>query len=312
MTSLIHLYQKRQLYIHGQDQSEGTWSTNYVLTALLLIGLAVVAYKVKSKGSLLGSGEGLINRLTAFHFLSAHLKFTALSYFFAGLDHHLFPYADCPGKRVVAEESNSTNIVFEEVACPSNAAAHDIVWPIAMFFGALAPFMLIPVIYIMLGKEQNWSTIKKVSLVTGLLAGILAAALPFAVGFYVVGGCQTIAALALLFTAIYAVIKVEASLTNKIYIASAFLTFIGIAIQTALGGACGQGAYERGELSGIEGIENNCPFPDYDGVTGLNHNFVYHILETIAKVILLVPAYHLGVKMTEDNKGAGLNEVEII
>ena len=69
---------------------------------------------------------------------------------------------------------------------------------------------------------------------------------------------------------------------QKLFVLAFLFSFIGLLIQYFGGSACGPAAYRTGLIAA-----GSCPFP-FDGLTGFNHNAVYHIFEIISKILVIV------------------------
>jgi len=92
----------------------------------------------------------------------------------------------------------------------------------------------------------------------------------------------------------------ELSSGKMLTLVGALLLVVGALCQFGLASVCGSAAYRRDGAA-------DCPFGG-DGVTGINHNFVYHVFEILSKVALVLASRHLvtaadsstDVKMTEN------------
>jgi len=71
-------------------------------------------------------------------------------------------------------------------------------------------------------------------------------------------------------------------LAQILFVLAFLFSFIGLLTQSFGGSACGLTAYRTGLIAA-----GSCPFP-FDGLTGFNHNAVYHIFEIISKILVIV------------------------
>ena len=230
----------------------------------------------------------------------------ALSYLFAGIVHQAIFYDKCPGQKLMTNATDGTHYL-QTIACPEGQpATSHFVWALVMFFQVLSTFQM-PLLIMMLSghglfqpftsqREKHW---KIVVLGFQTIACILAvvAAASHSLG-WLIAGLSTLILTPITFVAsIIGLIKFwgcgGAQATDghdmppmdgaqKLFVLAFLFSFIGLLIQYFGGSACGPTAYRTGLIAA-----GSCPFP-FDGLTGFNHNAVYHIFEIISKILVIV------------------------
>ena len=244
----------------------------------------------------------------------------ALSYLFAGIVHQAIFYDKCPGQKLMTNATDGTHYL-QTIACPEGQpATSHFVWALVMFFQVLSTFQL-PLLIMMLSgcvedHETSWADGDKYSirenvnrecltcwsivvLVFQTIACVLAvvAATSHSNG-WLIAGLSTLILTPITFVAsIIGLIKFwgcgGAQATDghdmppmdgaqKLFVLAFLFSFIGLLIQYFGGSACGPTAYRTGLIAA-----GSCPFP-FDGLTGFNHNAVYHIFEIISKILVIV------------------------
>ena len=264
----------RELYVFGTDISPATYVTNYLVTAVCFAGIALhVALKPKPRSFTRSSTVG---HLVPSAFLLIHLASYGIGYLIAGLQHQIGKYEVCPG---IEMPSNVT------VPCPSSGEnAEGFVRTYLLFIG-FAAFQLVP-IGIALGGFASAKSFKVIVVVSEVLAIGLAIVGVAAASFTVIGLVMTLMNLFLVvMCAIGRCRDAELSSGKVLALIGALLLVIGALIQFGLTGMCGSAAYRQDGAA-------KCPFGG-DGVTGINHNFVYHVFEILSKFVLVLASRHL-------------------
>ena len=140
----------RLLYSFGTDKSAGTYVTNYLVSGAVLI-CAVVSFvatrrKREASGAAVAAKVHWIDRFTFTVLSWGFLISYAVSYFFAGLAHHVAYWETCPGRFVNETASTAATTVFYTKKCPPGGKAlYTGIWATAMFFQGFAVCQYIPI-----------------------------------------------------------------------------------------------------------------------------------------------------------------------
>jgi hypothetical protein len=288
----------RSFVQYGNDESSGTYVTNYIVVVVILIGFAYELYSPPPASDKKATQNTKIWRRFSLHnILWFHLITYALSYLFAGLVHHLFFVDKCPGQELMKNETDSTYYLVD-IDCPKGMQETGVgVWALAMLFQTLAVFQFLLVIVMVSGCawntsspkqrnrcEQNWHIVVGVVEALAFVLAIYAAS-SHVMGWFVAGISSLILTPLLAIACIVGIVRAYqgqgVQFTQLLLLCSFCLSFVGLLIQTGFGGACGFAAYQSGDIA-----RGSCPFP-FDGRTGFNHNGVYHIFEIFAKAVLV-------------------------
>ena len=261
----------RLLYVFGADMSPATYITNYLVTAICFCGIAWhLAQKPRAR---IATGSAAWGRFVPSNFLLVHLGLYGITYLIAGIQHQVGFYEDCPGLQM---PQNVT------VPCPASGANADGFIRAYLLFLGFAAFQLMPVA-IALGGFATANSLRMIVIVCELASLGLAVVGVAASAFTVVGAVMAINNLFLaVMCAIGRCRSSELASAKAFGLAGGLLLVLGAVVQFGFTGACGSAAYRR---DGAEG----CPFGG-DGVAGINHNFVYHVLEILSKICLVLAA----------------------
>ena len=243
----------------------------------------------------------------------------ALSYLFAGIVHQAIFYDKCPGKKLMTNATDGTHYL-QTIACPEGQPAiSHFVWALAMFFQVLSTFQM-PLLIMMLSrcvenKETDEDSMFCKQLVQACLSRLcgypqnhwrivvlgfqtiacvlaVVAAASHSLG-WLIAGLSTLILTPITFVASIigmtnmcgssgGIFKCGKGLAQILFVLAFLFSFIGVLIQFFGGSACGPTAYRTGLIAA-----GSCPFP-FDGLTGFNHNAVYHIFEIISKILVVV------------------------
>ena len=275
------LHSGRALYRFDADEAPSTYITNYVVTVICVVG--VIAHYAKPPAG----GSSPVTLL-----LIIHLALYAIVYLLGGLGHQVWKHNRCPGIEMPA---NTT------IACPPGGLDNEPVISTYLFFLGPCELQLLPMAVALSGLAGKCTfTLKSpfvlVANVVGLAFGILGCALGHG-GFIILGALMLLLYLLLAIACAVGCCTVGMGAGRGLVAAGALLVVIGCAIQFLLGGACGSAAYLADGAA-------SCPFGG-DGVSGINHNFVYHVFEILSKLCLVAALRFLGAEKKESSMELG-------
>jgi len=271
----------RSLYIYDADQAPWTYATNYVITAICLGGVASYLL-MRPKVQPAPPQAAAFATFPPATLLMTHLTLYGIVMLIGGLGHQVWYHDQCPG-RIMPQ-----NIT---VSCPDGLDNEPVVRSYLTLLGP-AEMQLVPLGIALSGLARSsgklgaYQSQAVVSQVLGLLLGILGAALGHD-GFLVLGVILALCFLVLPILTAIGICREPGSLVKGkvLVIIGSVIGVIGMGIQQIFTGVCGSSAYQKDGAS-------SCPFGG-DGVTGINHNAVFHIVDAVSKIILVAALFCL-------------------
>ena len=294
----------RQLYHYGTDESVPTYATNYVIVGVVVLGLVCHLFVSPPKAAIKVAvpSTPFGRRFTLHNVLWFHLIMFAASYLFAGIVHQSFYFMDCPGTELMVNETNGSTYTVE-IACPEGKQAVSRgLWGVTMFLQLIAVYQMVLLVPMTAGCMERMSgstqkifffAVQALTLVLAIAAGALHSQGWFIVGIssIVFSFITTVAAFIGARSTMCGGKRVETKTVastfqnNHAYdmiFVSFLLSFIGLMVQLFGGSGCSGPDYTSGAI-----YRGSCSFP-FDGRTGFNHNALYHILEIVSKIVLVL------------------------
>jgi len=266
----------RNLYRYDADESPATYVTNYLITAVCWLGIAAFLLLKPKPQQPSPPSAAAFARAPPTMLLLIHLGLYGIVMLIGGLGHQVWKHNKCPGIEMPANVS---------VPCPDGGTDNEPAIQSYLFFLGPCEFLLFPISIALSGLAGKchgaYLPILVVALVLGLAAGCYGAAMGHD-GFFILGALLALNYLTLTVLSLVGIcVDGTLKLGRAIVSSSSLLLLVGFGIQVLYSPSCGSEAYFS-----AEGIVD-CPF-NGDGVTGINHNFVYHVFEIISKLMLVV------------------------
>lgn len=278
---------RRSLYDFDADRAPSTYITNYLITAVCVIGLIIHRVFPPAPRAVPPSASAYA-RVPPTLLIEVHLWLFSIVMLLGGLGHQVWYHNRCPGTVMPANVT---------VPCPAGTDNEPVISAYLFFLGP-SELQLLPMAVALSGLAGKcagaYVPIVGVSQLLGLGLGVLGAVLGHG-GFLILGATLLLLYLAVaVMSAIGLCVEPGHLVAGRVLlIVGGLLAVVGGVVQVLLTGACGSTAYMADGAAG-------CPFGG-DGVTGLNHNFVYHVFEIASKLALVAALRFLVV--TEDAKG---------
>jgi len=269
----------RALYRFNADEAPSTYITNYIVAVVALAGVVAHFVLRPKPAKSPPASASKWGSMTPNLFLLLHLTFYGVTYIIAGLGHHIWFHDTCPGLQM---PENVT------VPCPDGENNDPVIRAYLVTLG-LGAWQLLPLIVAISGLAGacDGKCYRLVVMLSQFLALASGAYAGTQKAFFATGA-QLAALYVLLAVGAACGLCVECGklVASKVMLVLASIAvLIGFAIQVVLTPLCDSNAYrEDGAAS--------CPFPG-DGVTGVNHNAVYHIFEIISKVLLVLASRYM-------------------
>lgn len=264
----------RSLYIFDADEAPSTYLTNYLITAICWFGV-VSHFLLKPSKRAPPPSFSAYEMFPPATLLLLHQILFGVVMLIGGLGHQVFKYDKCPGLEMPA------NITVPCPAPPNNEPC------ISAYLLVLGPaeFLIIPVAISVSGLADKCgaTAYKAVVAVSGLL-GVAAGIFGYVRGhdgFLPLGALLVLVyLLLLLFSAVGLCVERGVQVRAKVLtIVACIIILLSMAEQQLISRSCGKDAYL------IDGAAS-CPFGG-NGVTGINHNAVYHIGDAIGRLVLI-------------------------
>lgn len=266
---------RRKLYRFDADEAPSTYITNYLIAAICLLG--VLLFLIRKPKPYPAPPNAAFGRfLGPVIPLLIHLGLYGVVMIIGGLGHQVWIHNQCPG---VEMPGNVT------VPCPDGLNNEPVIRTYLFFLGP-AIFQL-PPLWISLsgfarpsGPLGSYTTQVAGSNVLGLALGIVGAVLGHS-GFIVLG-VLLVVFFVVLPIATGVGLRADAGhlVTGKVLvIVGSVISLVGFGVQQGFGSMCGAAAYREDGVS-------DCPFGG-NGITGVNHNAVFHIIDALSKCVLV-------------------------
>lgn len=285
----------RLLYRFDSDEAPATYWTNYLITAICWIGVAVYLLKRPTPLPAPASAKAF-GRYPPAVLLIIHLSLYGVVMLIGGLGHQVWIHNQCPGREMPANVT---------IPCP-NGLNNEPVISTYLFFLGPCQFQLAPLWISLSGFAHTHGYLGSftqqvyVCQFLGLAIGITGAVLGHS-GFLILGVILVLFFLTLLITVAIGLCVEKGQLVagKALVLTGSLISLVGMAIQQGFAPVCGAAAYR---LDGVSG----CPFGG-NGITGLNHNAVFHIVDAAAKLVLVVALFFLRIEIKpEDPQMSGV------
>ena len=294
----------RQLYHYGTDESVPTYATNYVIVGVVVLGLVCHLFVSPPKAAIKVAvpSTPFGRRFTLHNILWFYLITFAVAYVFAGIVHQSFYFLECPGTELLVNRTNGSTYSLK-IACPEGKQAVSRgLWGLTMFFLVINVYQMVLLVPMTAGCMEKMSrstqkifffVVQAFILVLAIAAGAL-----YSYGWAIAGYSYILFSI---ITTVAAFIGARSTMcggtrvetktvastfqNNHAYdmiFVSFLLSFIGLMVQLFGGSGCSGPDYTSGAI-----YRGSCSFP-FDGRTGFNHNALYHILEIVSKIVLVL------------------------
>ena len=288
---VITTHEARFLYRFDADESSSTYATNYVISAICCLGVVLYLAKRPSAQSPPPPSARVQLSFPPTAALLTHLGLYGVVMFIGGLGHHVWFHRKCPGIEMPAGRN---------VSCPdgivvtsSGGPGDSIMSAYLFFFGPAA--LNVALLAISLSGFTNkcisaraYTVIVIVCQVLGLAAGVAGASTDPDDAFFYLGALLMLNLLLASLCCVIGLCIEGGFVAGRLLIISASLIgVVGMIVQLSFVGVCGPAAYK------VNGARD-CPFRG-DGVVGMNHNAVFHIIDAISKLVFSVALRYLTV-----------------
>lgn len=276
----------RQLYRFDADESPWTYNTNYLITIICVLGVAL--YIVKPPAPQAPPRNAEFGRFAPATLLAVHLGLYGLVMVIGGLGHHVWIYNQCPGLEMPANVT---------VPCPVGLNNEPVISAYLLFLGP-AIFQLVPLCISLCrgarGGTCGYTLQVYVCQALGLATGIFGCAMGHD-GFIYLGVLLVLSFVLLpICAAVGLCIEPGCLVTGKaLVIVASIIGIIGFAVQQGFAPMCGAAAYR------VDGV-SNCPFGG-NGISGINHNAVFHLIDAVSKLVLVLALRFLRVASAQDD-----------
>lgn len=277
----------RLLYRFDADEAPSTYITNYIITAVCVAGLVFFRLKPPTPQAAAPSSAA-VARASPTLLLEVHLWIFALIMLIGGLGHHVWYHNRCPGIEMPANVT---------VPCPEGGTNNAPV--IATYLAFLGPseFQLLPLAVAVSGLADRCAGVYLPLVVVAQLIGLCLGAVGAVLnhnGFLILGATLLVLYLAVAIACIVGLCVEKGHLvTGRILLMiGSLLAVVGGVLQVLFTPGCGSEAYLKDGAA-------DCPFGG-NGISGVNHNFVYHIFEILSKLALVAAMRFLVVDDTVD------------